>query len=82
MALDDDGHRGVLGSFEGAAQIFELVDRATVDGADHVTRLQPGVARRGAGVHGAHRDWGLDLGRAHRGVDAEEDQHRQRQVER
>src|SRR6266851_4458490 len=76
-----DRHRGVFGCFESASQVFELVDRATVNGADHVSRLQPGVARRCAGVHGADLDWGSDLGRPNRGVHGEEDQDRQRQVE-
>src|SRR5256885_1214606 len=56
-------------------------DWAAVDGANHVTRLQSSGAGRGAGVDGAHLDRRLDLGRTDRGVDAEEDQDRQREVE-
>src|SRR3989442_15033594 len=82
MTVDHDGGRGLPGGIQRASEVLELVDRATVDGANHVTRLQPGIARRRTGVHGADLDRRLDLGRTDRGVDAEEDQDRQRQVER
>src|SRR2546423_4826012 len=81
MAVDDDRHRGVFGGIEAASQVFEFVDGVTVYGADHVTGLQAGGARRCPGVHGADFDGSFDLGGTDRGVHAEEDQHRQRQVE-
>src|SRR5713101_3990740 len=81
ITVHHDRDRGVLGGIEGASQVLELADRATINGADHVTRLQSGGARRCARVHGADRDWGSDLGRPDRGVDREEDQDGEREVE-
>src|SRR2546429_6124672 len=77
---DDHCHRRVSGGIQGATQIFELVDGATVDGANYVTGLQPGVARGGAGVDRAYRDRRLDLGCPDGGGDADKDKDRQREI--
>src|SRR5713101_2140660 len=81
VAFDDDRDRRVLSSIQRRGKVFELVDRVRVDGPDDVAGLEPGVVRRCAGIDGTDLDRGFDFSRPDRGVDAEEDQHRQREVE-
>src|SRR5216117_1052952 len=54
----------------------------TVDRLDHVAVAKAGRTRRGAGIDRADLDRRLDLGRTDRGVDAEENQDGQGEVER
>ena len=58
-----------------------MVDRVTIDRPDDVAGLEPCVVRRCAGIDGADFDRGFDFGRPDRGVDPEENQDRQREVE-
>src|SRR6267378_3318503 len=39
ITLNDDRRRRFFGGIERTSQVFELVDRATVDGANHITRF-------------------------------------------
>src|SRR5437868_2717398 len=80
-ALDDDGDRGILGGIQRVSKILELTDGMPVDRLDHVAVTQAGRAGRSAGIDRADLDRRLDLGRAHRSVDAEENQDGEGEVE-
>src|SRR5438067_9814554 len=80
-ALDDDSDRSVLCGIQRVSKILELPDWLTVDRLDHIAVAEAGRAGRGAGIDGADLDWGLDLRRTDRGVDAEENQHGKGEVE-
>src|SRR6202035_1784855 len=79
--IDDHHHGSAFGGVERIGKVLELVDRMAVDRLDDVAGLQAGGVCGCSSIDRADFDRGLDFGGPHRGVDAKEDQHRQREVE-